>query len=136
MKTLLTRYQDKYPQIGLAILLGFVLFVEYIIAILSSILNIQQSPVIPFLFGISVSAILTLWVHYDSLSSGMLLGIDQPMFIFLGWPLMFPVYVFRSRGFRSGSLLLLSFLGVFIFPIIAALIVSFVIGTGILILSA
>jgi hypothetical protein len=108
---------------GLAILLGLVLFVEIVAFALSSTQRIQQSPVWSPLYAITISTILTLWVHYDSRSRNISLGIDQAMYIFFVWPITFPYYAFCSRGFRSGSLLLLSFLGVFILAIGAAFVV-------------
>jgi hypothetical protein len=128
MRTLLTRYQNKLPQIGLAILLSFVLFIEIVASVSSNMLEIQQSSSLFPLLAISISTILTFWVHYDSLSLGISLGLDQAMYIFFGWPLMFPIYAFRSRGFRSGSLLLLSFFGLFIFTLIAAFVTTIIIG--------
>ena len=128
MQTLLTRYQNRLPQIGLAILLNIVLFIEIVATGFSSFLKIQQSASLFPLYAIFVSTALTFWVHYDSLSLGISMGLDQAMYIFFGWPLMFPVYVFKSRGFRSGSLLLLSFIGLYIFTIIAAVVTIFIIG--------
>jgi hypothetical protein len=120
MQNFLARYQNQLPQIGLAILLNFVLFIEIVVSGFSSFLQIQQSPYLSFLFSIFASTVLTLWVHYDSLSLGISMGLDQAMYIFWGWPIMFPVYAFKSRGFRSGSFLLLLFLGLFIFTLAAA----------------
>jgi hypothetical protein len=64
------------------------------------------------------------------------MGMDQSMYIFFGWPIMFPVYLFRSRGFRSGGLLLLLFLGVAVFAVIAAFAITIAINIGIAIFSA
>jgi len=136
MQTSPSRHRVKFPQIGLAILLGFVLLIEEIAGILSSLLQIQQSPYLFSLISISVSTILTLWVHYDSRSLNTSMGIDQAMYIFFAWPITFPLYAFRSRGFRSGSLLVLSFVGIFIFTLIAAIIISIGINIGISIFSA
>ena len=124
MESLSTRYRSKPPQLGLAILLGLVLFIEIISYTLSSVQQIQQSAVWFPLYAITISAILTLWVHYDSRSRNISLGIDQAMYIFFAWPITFPYYAFSSRGFRSGSLLLLLFIGVYILALIAAFVVS------------
>jgi hypothetical protein len=125
----------KFPQIVLFILLSFVLLIEYIVSILSATLYIQQSPYLFSLFAISTSTILMLWVHHDSISCNVSMGIDQAMYIFCIWPITLPLYLWKSRGFRSGSLLLLSFLGLFVFTFIAALIISMVINIGIAIFS-
>lgn len=136
MQTSPSRHRVKFPQIGLAILLGFVLLIEEVVGIFSSLLQIQQSPYLFSLFSISVSAILALWVHYDSRSLNISMGIDQAMYIFFAWPITFPLYAFRSRGFRSGSLLLLSFIGIVVFTYIAAIVISIGINIGISIFSA
>src|SRR5512141_1980898 len=101
MQSLFIRYKNKFPQFGLAIVLGFVLLVENVAFMFLASQHIQQSSSSLLLYAISTSAILTLWVHYDSQSSGISMGMDQAMYIFFGWPIMFPVYAFRSRGFRQ-----------------------------------
>lgn len=136
MESLSARYRNKLPQVGLAIFLGLVLFVEIVAFTLSSMQRFQQSTIWSPLYAITISTILTLWVHYDSRSRNISWGIDQAMYIFFAWPITVPYYAFSSRGFRSGSLLLLSFIGVFILAIIAALIVLIGINVGVAVFSA
>ena len=136
MQSLSSRYKDKLPQIGLAILLGFVLLVENIASTLYAARQIQQSATLFPLYAITTSTILTLWVQHDSRSRNISMGIDQAMYIFFAWPVTFPYYAFRSRGFRSGSLLLLSFVGIFIFTFIAAIIIAIGINIGLSIFGA
>src|ERR1044071_3158727 len=124
MPSLSSRYKNNLPQTGLAIVLGFVLLMENIASILSAAQQIQRSAAWLPLYAITVSTILVLWVHYDSLARNSSMGMAQAMYIFLAWPITFPYYAFRSRGFRSGSLLLLSFAGIFVFAFIAAIIIS------------
>ena len=128
-------YKNKFPQVGLAIALGFVLLVENVAFMLLASQQLQQSSSLLFLYAISISTILTLWVHYDSRSSSISMGMDQSMYIFFVWPIMFPAYLLRSRGFRSGGLLLLSFLGIVVFAFIAALAITIAINIGIAIFS-
>jgi hypothetical protein len=116
--------QISFPLFILTIILVFVLFAENLALMLSAFRETQLSPYSPSLFAISLSTILTLWVHYDSLSLQVSMGIDKSMYIFFGWPIMFPVYAFRSRGFRSGCLLLLSFFGLFTLTLIIAFITT------------
>jgi len=130
MQSLSSRYKNNLPQIGLAILLGFVLLAENVASMLCAAQKIQQSAAILPLYAFTLSTILTLWVHHDSRSRNLSMGIDQAMYIFLAWPLTFPYYAFRSRGFGSGSLLLLSFVGIFIFALIAAVVIFFGISLG------
>jgi hypothetical protein len=136
MQTSLSHPRGKLPQIGLAILLGFILFLEETVGISSSLLRIQQSPYLFSLISVSISAILTLWVHYDSRLLNISLGMDQAMFIFFAWPITFPLYAFRSRGFRSGGLLVLALVGIFISTFIAAVVLSIEINIGISLFSA
>ena len=128
-------HKNKFPQVGLAIVLCFVLLVENVAFMLLSSQQLQQSSSLLSLYAISISTILTLWVYYDSRSSGISMGMDQSMYIFFVWPIMFPVYLFRSRGFRSGGLQLLSFLGIVVFAFIAALAITITINIGIAIFS-
>jgi len=132
MQTPSSPRQIKFPKIKIAILLSFVLLVEDIvlISIFASSPHVQQAPSLLAFYAISFSAILSFWVYYDSRSLNISMGMDQAMYIFWGWPIMFPIYAFRSRGFRSGSLLLISFLGLFIFILVVAVIAVIVLTIG------
>jgi hypothetical protein len=130
MQSLSNHYKVKLPQIGLAVLLGFVLLVENVAAIFYADRQIQHSTALVPLYAITTSTILMLWVHYDSRSRNITMGMDQAMYIFFVWPITFPYYVFKSRGFRSGSLLLLSFVGIYIFTFIAAIVIAIGINLG------
>ncbi len=136
MQSSFSRYKNKFPQVGLAVLLGFVLLVENVAFMLLATQQVQQSSSSLSLYAISISTILTLWVHYDSQSLGISMGMDQAMYVFFGWPIMFPAYAFRSRGFHSGGLLLLSFLGIIVFAFLAAFVITITINIGIAIFSA
>ena len=136
MQSLSSRYKDKLPQLTLAILLGLVLLAENIVSILYAARNIKQSAAVLPLYAITTSAILTLWVHHDSRSRNISMGIDQAMYIFFVWPITFPDYAFRSRGFRSGGLLLLLFVGIIFFAFIAAIVISIGINVGLSLFAA
>ena len=136
MQSLSNRYKNKFPQVGLAIIFGLVILVENVAFMLSATQQIQQSGSLLPLYAISISTILALWVHHDSRSLGISMGMDQAMYIFLGWPIMFPVYAFRSRGFRRGGLLLLTFLGITILAFITAFVITVVINIGVTVFSA
>jgi hypothetical protein len=128
--------RNKYRQIGWAVLLGSVLLVELFATMLAAILHIQQSPLISALLPISVSTILTLWVHDDSPTTGTALGLDQGMYIFFGWPITFPLHALRSRGFRSGGLLILALLGIIFIAAVTAVMATLLVGLVISISSA
>jgi hypothetical protein len=132
----LNHYRNKFPQIGLTLILGFVLLLENVVFMVLASQQIQQSSSVLSLYALSISTILTLWVQHDSRSLGTSLGLDQSMYIFFGWPVMFPAYLFRSRGFRSGGLVLLLFLGIMLLAFITALIITVAIILAIAIFSA
>jgi len=135
MQSWFIRYKNKLPQVGLAIIFGFVLLVENIVFMFFATQQIQPSDISQFLYSISIPSVLALWVHYDSRSSGVSLGMDQAMLMFFTWPITFPIYAFKSRGFRQGGLLLLLFLGITIFAFISALVITFALNFGITIFS-
>jgi hypothetical protein len=135
MQPFFTRYKDKLPQVGLAIFLGLILLVENIVFMFFATQQIQPSSSALFLYSVSISSTLALWAHYDSRSSGISLGLDQAMYMFLGWPIMFPIYAFRSRGFQRGGLILLAFLGITVFAFIVALVITIMLNIGIAVFS-
>jgi hypothetical protein len=136
MESLLNRYKSKLPQIGLATALGFVIFMQIVAGMFFAAQQTQQSDAIRWLYGFAFSMILTLWVQYDSRLSGISMGYDQAFYMFFGWPILFPIYAFRSRGFRRGGLLLLLLFGVIVFAVIAALIIGVAISMGIAVASS
>lgn len=130
MQSLSSRYKNNLPQVGLAICLAFVFLVENVFSMLCAARQIQQSAALLPVYAVTTSTILTLWVHHDSRSRNISMGMDQAMYIFFAWPVTFPFYAFRSRGFLSGGLLLLSFVGIFILTFIAAVMISIGINIG------
>jgi len=77
-----------------------------------------------WLYSFLIGGSLAFWVYKDSRTTGVSTGLDQAFFIFLAWPVTFPLYIFQSRGFRSGSLLLLIFLGLYIFSLIPGFLIG------------
>jgi hypothetical protein len=131
-----SRSQFKFPQVGLTILIAFVLLAETLAGALYSMLDVQPSPLFQPLFAITFASALMLWVHHDSRSTKISMGLDQAPYLFMAWPITFPVYVFRSYGFRSGSLILLSFIGIYALTLISAIFLIFAVSAGRVILSA
>jgi hypothetical protein len=136
MQSLCNSNKDKLPQVGLLIILGLVLFAGNVVSILYGVRHIQKSALISPLYAITTSTILTLWVHYDSRARNTSMGMDQAMYIFFAWPITFPYYAFKSRGFRSGGLLLLMFVGIYVITFITALVISVGITLGLSIFAA
>lgn len=131
----LSRAQFKFPQIGLTILIAFILLAGNLASALHSALEVRLSPLFQPLFAVAIASALMLWVHHDSRSTKISMGLDQALYLFIAWPITFPVYVFRSYGFRSGSLILLSFLGIYALTFISAIFLIFVVIVGKAILS-
>jgi hypothetical protein len=136
MQSLCSSNKNKLPQVGLLIILGLVLFAGNVVSILYGVRHIQKSALISPLYAITTSTILTLWVHYDSRARNTSMGMDQAMYIFFAWPITFPYYAFKSRGLRSGGLLLLLFVGIYVITFITALVISVGITLGLSIFAA
>ena len=115
------------------VFLWFVLLIGNTLSVLASILQVEQSSLL--LFSFLIGGILAFWVYKDSRSTGGSMGLDQTFFIFFAWPITFPLYLFQSRGFRSGGLLLLIFLGLYILSLIPAFLIGLAIVFGRSILS-
>jgi hypothetical protein len=118
------------PQVGIAILLGVVLLIANIAGALYSVLHIQQSPFFLLLSSFLIGGTLAFWAHIDSQSTDVSMGLDQALYIFLAWPITFPLYIIMTRGFRKGSLLLIFFIGLYILTLIPAILVMIVVTTG------
>ena len=117
-------------QILTTILLGCVLLIGNITAVLYSVLRIQQSALSLLLYSLLIGGILALWAYNDSRSKVASIGLDQAFFICFAWPIIFPLYVFTSRSLRSGCLLLLFFLGLYLITLIPAILIIIVIATS------
>jgi hypothetical protein len=117
----------KYSQIGLVIFLGIIFLIENAALAFCTTLKYQQSPILPLLFSISVSSTLALWVHSDSKLTGASMGLDQAMYIFFAWPITFPIYIYKTRGFLAGSLILFVLISTYIITLIGAIIVAVII---------
>jgi len=125
-----SRFQFPQPWITLFIIL--VLFAGNLALALYIGLSISPSPLFQAVFAFAMASAVTTWVHFDSRSTGVSLGFDQGMFVFFTWPVTFPIYIFRSYGFRKGGLILLSFLGIYVVSMISAfflIIIASVVGT-------
>jgi hypothetical protein len=123
------------PAFGITALVWFIWLIDNTLRALASALQVEQSPVSLWLYPFLIGGSLAFWVYKDSRTTGVSLGLDQVFFIFLAWPITFPLYIFQSRGFRSGCLLLLIFLGLYILALIPAILILVTITFGRSILS-
>ena len=130
MKSHSSQTQIRFSQVGLTILLVIIFLIENSALAFYSALQIQQSPLLPLLFSFSISSLLAIWVHYDSHLTGYSMGLDQAIYLFYAWPITFPLYIYRTRGFRSGSFLLIILVGIYILTLIATFILVIIINMG------
>jgi len=121
------------PQVGITVFLWFVFLVVNTLNMLAAVLKVEQSSLL--LTSFLVGGTLAFWVYRDSRSTGVSMGLDQAFFIIFAWPITFPLYIYISRGFRSGSLLLLIFLGLYVLSLIPAILIVIVIAFSKAILS-
>ena len=69
------------------------------------------------LAGYLMPASIALWVQADMHSRGRKMPYDFDSLVFALWPLVVPIYLFRSRGFRA-----LGPIGLFLIVALAALV--------------
>ena len=68
---------------------------------------------------VAFSTIIAWWVMADARKRDHRLCYDYDSFVFFAWPLVVPVYLFRTRGLRA-FLTLLCFAGIWIAAVLAA----------------
>ena len=66
------------------------------------------------------------WVEADSRQTRYWPCYDFGTFVFFGWPVVLPYYLFRTRGLR-GFYLTMAFFGLWCAPALAALLVYLVV---------
>ena len=119
-----TRSRPIRLQPGIMALVWFIWFLGNTLGVLSAALQVEQSAMTVWLYSFLIGGSLGFWVYKDVQKTGVSTGLDQVFFIFLAWPVTFPLYAFQSRGFRSGSLLLLIFLGLYVLSLIPAIVMG------------
>jgi len=77
--------------------------------------------------GYALPLVLTLWVTADARKRGKQLFYDYDSFVFFGWPIMVPVYLFQTRGLRA-FLTLLCFSGIWLAAMVPSFVVSIIEG--------
>jgi hypothetical protein len=75
------------------------------------------------LWSFEFSLILTWWVQVDRRARGFSVPYEFEVFVFFGWPVVVPYYLYRSRG-RRGLLLGAGICGLYVAPAFAAAIVQ------------
>ena len=62
---------------------------------------------------LAMAMVVTIWVVRDAQKRGRRLCYDYEMFLFFGWPVVAPVYLFQTRGMRA-FLTFLCFMGIWL----------------------
>ena len=86
---------------------------------MATVIFLFGAPLGLILVPVATSITVTLWAHYDSFIADRPLGVDQGMLMLFAWPITFPYYAFRSRGLRSGGLLVFISLVIIFLALIA-----------------
>jgi hypothetical protein len=74
---------------------------------------------------VALSLIVASWVMADAQKRQRQLCYDYGSFVFFAWPVVVPVYLFRTRGVRA-FLTLLCFAGIWLVAMLVALVVFIV----------
>ena len=107
-----------FPHKGMTILVAAVFLTANTAWAVYSAFSFQPSPLFMALYSFAIASALAVWAHRDSHSNQASFGLDQAMYIFFAWPIIFPVYIFRAYGFRRGILILLTFFGIYVLTIL------------------
>jgi hypothetical protein len=73
--------------------------------------------------GLAFPLIIASWVTFDARKRGHRLCYDYDSFVFFAWPIVVPVYLFRTRGTRA-FLTLAAFVGLWLVVMIATFLIS------------
>jgi len=84
--------------------------------------NRALSPAADYVSRIALSLIMAAWVHADARKFKERHCYDFDSFVFFAWPVVVPVYLFRTRGMRA-FLTLLCFAGIWLAAWIAAAVI-------------
>lgn len=78
-----------------------------------------MSPRAELVSSVALPLVIAAWVMADARKRGVRLCYDFDSFVFLGWPVVVPVYLFQTRGFRA-FLTLLCFVGIWLMAALTA----------------
>jgi|RhiMetdeSRZDD1v2_1073273.scaffolds.fasta_scaffold239879_3 hypothetical protein len=88
--------------------------------------NVPPSTLAEFIRQWGMGLLFVWWVKADSRQTRYWPCYDFDTFLFFGWPVLLPYYLFRTRGLR-GFYLVFAFLGLWSAPALAAALVYLVI---------
>jgi len=75
-----------------------------------------------YVSGGALALIMAAWVSADAQKQQRRLCYDYDSFVFFAWPIVVPIYLFRTRGVRA-FLTLLCFAGIWLVAMLAAIVV-------------
>jgi hypothetical protein len=75
--------------------------------------------------SVALSLVIASWVSADARKRGRRLCYDYDSFVYFAWPVVGPVYLFRTRGWR-GLLTLLCFAGIWLVAVMVGAAVTLV----------
>jgi hypothetical protein len=101
------------PNPAATMLLGAFFLIANVGAALYAVHGLQPSGGFIFLTYVGFGLGVAWWIHTDSRRLGIRELIDQGWFVYLGWPVVLPYYLFRTRGGR-GALTLLGLVSLYL----------------------
>jgi hypothetical protein len=117
-------------QLWAIVLLVVILIVGFYSQVFRFAFGIPENENIFLVYWFAFSACLSAWVYADMRFRGISIYFDQGFLIYLAWPITFPYYLFKSRGFRNGCFTLLVFIGFYLFIFISAIFIGAITGIG------
>ena len=101
------------PNPGATTLLGAYFLIANVGAALYAAHGLQPSGGFIFLTYVGFGLGVAWWIHADSRRLGIRELIDQGWFVYVGWPVVLPYHLFKTRGSR-GALTLLGLVGLYL----------------------
>ena len=83
----------------------------------------RLTPHADFVLSITFPFLLAFWVTTDARARHRVLCYDFDTFVYFGWPVVIPIYLFQTRGIGA-FLTLLCFAGLWVFAWCVAIVVS------------
>ncbi len=76
--------------------------------------GIEPSPITIWLYVIGLVHILWYWIHSDCQRLGINEPLDLGFFLMAGWPVAYPYYLVKTRGWGRGLLMVAGMIGLIV----------------------
>ena len=96
--------------------------------------GVEPSPVYYWLYGLAFLEVLSFWIHADCQRLGINKPLDLGFFTALVWPLAYPYYLVRTRGWQRGLLMIAAGAGLCIAGVVISVFTFFI--TSLIVLMA